>query len=74
MIDQAEEERAMAEDAYPDGWTCNGCGEEFHGVMPAQPVRPSEGTVCVACRKDETAALQEDADQVRREQRKDDWQ
>lgn len=36
--------------AYPDGWTCQCCGEEFHGTWPATyPPNPDEGTVCTAC-------------------------
>ena len=33
-------------DAYPDGWTCVSCGEEFFDVLPSDI---EEGTVCSKC-------------------------
>lgn len=33
-------------EAYPDGWTCIECGDEFLGEFPADL---SEGTLCKNC-------------------------
>ena len=35
-------------DAYPDGWTCIACGEEFQNVLPAS-ILDGEGTICDVC-------------------------
>jgi rRNA maturation protein Nop10 len=34
--------------AYPDGWTCIECGNEFHNEFPAN-YPPEEGTICKRC-------------------------
>jgi hypothetical protein len=37
---------SCVEDAYPDGWTCCGCGAEFRDRMPA---KIDGGTLCPEC-------------------------
>ena len=34
--------------AYPDGWTCCDCGNEYHNEFPAN-YPPEEGTLCKNC-------------------------
>ena len=40
-------------DAYPEGWTCQGCGDEFVGIMPAAV---DGGTTCAACTEEDAGA------------------
>lgn len=35
--------------AWPDGWTCDICGDEYDGKMPFSPQPEECGTVCDAC-------------------------
>ena len=37
----------IVSNAYPDGWTCQGCSVEFFGIMPAG--RVNGGTECSEC-------------------------
>jgi hypothetical protein len=36
-------------DAYPNGWTCNFCGDSYHGKFP---VECEDGTVCQECKEE----------------------
>ena len=41
------EELVAVDDMYPDGWTCNVCGKEFHDEMPHPDL--DNGTICKNC-------------------------
>ena len=40
--------RKKLREAYPDGWTCIICGDEYHTEFPAN-YPPKEGTICRGC-------------------------
>jgi len=45
-----ELDKEIVENAYPDGWSCNDCADEWHGEMPT--IR-NAATICERCAEDE---------------------
>ena len=51
--DDCIQEKEMAVEAYPDGWTCVECGDEYSerttDVEDFYAINTSEGTLCKKC-------------------------